>query len=53
MQTADGSVVTGVVKERVKAEKEYEISISQNQFAGLLYEATPDGNVVYIVIYIY
>ncbi|PPQ89186.1 hypothetical protein CVT25_001154 [Psilocybe cyanescens] len=48
MQSADGRIVKGIVKERSKAEKEYEFAIAQNQFAGLLYEATPDIFVISI-----
>uniref|UniRef100_A0A8H7XQN0 VWFA domain-containing protein n=1 Tax=Psilocybe cubensis TaxID=181762 RepID=A0A8H7XQN0_PSICU len=42
MQTADGRMVRGVVKEREQAEKEYKFAIAHNTFAGLVYEATPD-----------
>ncbi|KDR71710.1 hypothetical protein GALMADRAFT_143511 [Galerina marginata CBS 339.88] len=48
MQASGGQVVTGVVKERSKAMSEYEIAISNNQWAGLLYEATPDVFVISI-----
>ena len=43
MRATGGQEVTGVVKERSKAKKEYEIAISNDKWAGLLYETTPDG----------
>ncbi|KAF8887014.1 hypothetical protein CPB84DRAFT_1849934 [Gymnopilus junonius] len=46
MQTSDGQVVNGVVKERSKAKNEYDVAIMNNKWAGLMYEATPDVFVI-------
>ena len=43
MQASSGQAVTGIVMERSKAKKEYEIAIFNDKWAGLLYETTPDG----------
>ena len=43
MWASSGLEVTGIVKERSKAKKEYEIAISNDKWAGLLYETTPDS----------
>lgn len=43
MRATGGQAVTGIVMERSKAKKEYDIAISNDKWAGLLYETTPDG----------
>lgn len=43
MRASSGQAVAGIVMERSKAKKEYEIAISNDKWAGLLYETTPDG----------
>ena len=43
MRASSGQAVTGIVMERSKAKKEYELAISNDKWAGLLYESTPDG----------
>jgi hypothetical protein len=43
METADGTVVRGVVKELVKAQKEYKDAINKGKWAGLLEQVTGDG----------
>lgn len=43
MRSGDDQVVTGVVMERSKAKREYDIAVSNDKWAGLLYETTPDG----------
>ncbi|PPQ99693.1 hypothetical protein CVT26_009147 [Gymnopilus dilepis] len=46
MKASSGQVVSGVVKERSQAKNEYDAAILDNQWAGLLCEATSDVFVI-------
>ncbi|KDR72640.1 hypothetical protein GALMADRAFT_142939 [Galerina marginata CBS 339.88] len=48
MRASSGQAVTGVVMERSKAKREYELAISNDKWAGLLCESTPDVFVITI-----
>ena len=43
METGDGRVVRGIVKELVKAQNEYKDAVSKGKWAGLLEQVTGDG----------